>query len=368
VRILQPFYLEDFFDQYEHVSDGRINLASSDALPWTVAELRVRTAACETRAEPTDFSYPDIKGLRAALATTLRLPMEELILPTAGAAEGIALVMHELAARLGGSGKVAIPAPSYGAFEGLARLLGLQVATYRYDRARHWNSNPTELVGLAGECDAVVVLNPHNPTGQNTDVNVLQSARDALVARDGTLVVDEVFRDPDEEGSAHGALQGPHVVRIGSLSKMYGLPGLRLGWVTAEPERLRAMRTVQQYLTLSPAATTVAVARPILRTLASFSRGALIRANRETLVAWAASHSGILTISDPVGGTTVVMEPKGSREENLLFDAFIAAGVLLVPGSRFGGPSEQAWFRLGYGTDAASLREGLDRVAAALRQ
>src|SRR5688572_7783780 len=110
-----PFGLEEFFDHYEH-KPGLINLASSDALPWSTASLRSQGVAVTDEAPPT-LAYPDVKaGLYAGLERLLNPPAGVDILPTSGAAEAIALVMHEHADRfrMSGNGLMAVPAPTYG--------------------------------------------------------------------------------------------------------------------------------------------------------------------------------------------------------------------------------------------------------------
>jgi hypothetical protein len=112
-----PFALEDFFDHYEH-KPGLINLASSDALPWSAASLGSQGVAARD-VVPDTLAYPDVKtSLCSGLNRLLNPPDGIKVLPTSGAAEAIALVMHEHADRFrtNGNGRMAIPAPTYGAF------------------------------------------------------------------------------------------------------------------------------------------------------------------------------------------------------------------------------------------------------------
>lgn len=363
---LRPFLLEDFFEQYEHRSDI-INLASSDALPWSLKELENIGVPMDLNVGLESFCYPDVKQrIHPGLEAVCDVPLGWSILPTTGAAEAIAITMHELSA----SGKcesIAIPSPSYGAFAGLARLLRLEIYTYSYLRDSAWAVDTSELLRLAATCDAIVVVNPHNPTGQLIENNTLQEVADKLTDRGKSLIVDEVFRIAGEESHARRLAQkGRNVLILGSLSKTYGLPGLRLGWIIAPRDQFRRMRTIQYYLTLSPSTMTATLAASILGRLKDFSRGTLIQQNRKVIRQWATDHRGLVSISEPNGGTTVVVEFASAATEVELFNAFMKQSVLLVPGSKFDMPPEPAWFRLGYATQEDHLYDGLQRLITAI--
>jgi aspartate/methionine/tyrosine aminotransferase len=365
-RVMIKFRLEDFFDTYEHCPE-LINLASSDALPW--GNLFLQDHGLDLpHDESFTFSYPDVKArLLPGLIRHCNPPAGMELLPTSGAAEAIALAMHEISDRYSARGDrcVAIPSPSYGAFQGLAELLSLPTKTYEYHPMRSWAPDFEEVLELSKQCAALVITNPHNPTGHVMSSELLQQIAAVLAANDATLIVDEVFRVPSETASAIEL--GKNVIVIGSLSKAYGLPGLRLGWIAASKERLAQLRTVQQYLTLTLNAVTVVLGARILANVSLFSRADLLRQNRRILADWTNVHKHIVSISPPVGGTTVCLTINESIEEETLFKNFLRNGVLLVPGLRcFEVHPEIRWFRLGYGTDSHTLHRGLDRISTAL--
>ena len=238
---LVHFELEDFFDEYEHRA-GLINLASSDALPWSIADLE-RKGAIALGDTVSTLQYPDVRRhLYPSLEKFLKPPPGVALLPTAGASEAIALVMHELVATLAPheSRPLVIPTPSYGAFRGLAALLGLPIETYPYIPSRGWEPDLVALADLSRRCAALVITNPHNPTGHVMDPSLLTKLSQEISSSGGTMIVDEVFRVAGEDSSA--MTLGPHVVVIGSLSKTYGLPGVRLGWVATNEERVARLR------------------------------------------------------------------------------------------------------------------------------
>jgi aspartate/methionine/tyrosine aminotransferase len=286
------------------------------------------------------------------------------VLPTAGAAEGIALVLleHWDSRKAQTSGLVGLPSPGYGAFQGLTSLLGLSTKTYLYHPRRAWAPDFDEVLALARLCTVLIVIRPHNPTGHVMPFDFLRTLAQELGSRGGILIVDEVFRVLGETESATGL--GAHVVVIGSLSKTYGLPGVRLGWVAASNDRLGRLRTLQQYLTLTPNTLTVAVGGALLREPGRFSRADLIHKNRNELLEWAKTAQRHLSISEPQSGTTVCLTIKTTLPEEPLFERFRDAGVLLAPGNRCFdfNPDGIRWFRLGYGTDTEVLVRGLGIV------
>jgi aspartate/methionine/tyrosine aminotransferase len=127
---LPVFALEEFFDLYEHRGD-LINLASSDGLPWSVAELQRNGVSWPTSPD-TGMHYPDTRtALIPRLTRFCDPPPGFGVLPTSGAAEAMALVMHEISSTDDGADKrpVGIPRPAFGAFRGLASMLGIEVET-----------------------------------------------------------------------------------------------------------------------------------------------------------------------------------------------------------------------------------------------
>lgn len=367
--MIVPFGLEDFFYEYEH--DANLaNLASSDALPWTAAELEAEGIALPDIAKVI-LNYPDVRGqLLPVLETFCALPSGMEVLPTSGGAEAIALILNDLAALFTSRERcvLGLPVPAFGAFHGLASLLQLPVQTYSYAPARSWCPDRERLLALSTTCAAVVITNPHNPTGHVLPQAFLQQIADRLTERDALLIVDEVFKIRDEGVSAND-LKG-NVIVLGSLSKTYGLPGLRFGWIVAQSTRLRRLRTLQQYLTLSLNGLTVAIARAALAKPDVLSRGAHIRTNRQIVREWALALDGVIDLSPSQGGTTACVTVSASGvSEQRLFDKLKKSGVLLAPGVRcFEFDPGPCWMRLGYGGDTSVLRSGLLLVESVLRR
>ena len=362
---LRPFQLEDFFAEFEH--PGLLNLASSDAAPWTLQEVFKHCPDLRADFKRLSFNYPDVsESLVPALQKFCKPPPQMDILAVSGAAEAIFLILTERRSRRDDQLRVAVPRLSYGAFAGVSHLLGYEVIEYDYKNGGDWSLDANSLRRAARNADTVIINNPHNPTGRLIDEKLLHDISDIVAKKKGTLLVDEVFRLPKDCPSATHL--GAHVTVISSLSKVYGMPGLRLGWIVTSQKNIGRLRTLQQYTTLTPSVFAQAVGKEVIKHHNLFSRRDLLQKNRSFLLTWARKNSGCVRLIAPEAGTTAVLEIISSRSEDYLFNLFESSGVLLVPGSRcFGVNNTKPWFRLGYGAPKTVLRKGLETISRALR-
>ena len=363
---LHPFALEDFFANLKPRA-GLIKLASSDAAPWTMEEVFTHCPHLRTEFEQLSFDYPDVnESLVPALRNFCKPPTGMDVLAVSGAAEAIFLILTERRSQRDDQLRVAVPRPSYGAFAGISHLLGCEIIEYEYKNGGDWSLDADSLRRAATNADIVIINNPHNPTGRIIDKKLLREISDIVAKKQGTLLVDEVFRLPEDCPSATHL--GTHVTVISSLSKVYGMPGLRLGWIVTSKTNIGRLRTLQQYTTLTPNVFAQAVGTEVIKHHNSFSRRDLLQKNRSVLLTWAQENSGCVRLIAPEAGTTAVLEINSNQSEDGLFKLFENSGVLLVPGSRcFGVNNMKAWFRLGYGASETDLQRGLDTISRALR-
>lgn len=364
---LRQFELEDFLFDYEHRED-LANLASSDTRPWTLRELDAGRRRCGDAVSDVSLGYPDVKRiLLPSLRRFSECPDGMDALPTSGTAEAILLSLIGLRCKYGRQLRIAIPRPSYGAFDGISYLLGYDITHYMYRPDANWTVDSRQLIELSAECDVTVINSPHNPTGGLIEGELLDRLVRNCRESGGTLLVDEVFRLPEDGKSATG--HGRHAIVVGSLSKVYGLPGLRLGWLVADEGLVERIRTLQQYTTLSVNSFAVALGAKVFDNPMSFAQGTLLRSNRHIVNQWASEHTTCLRVIPSPAGTTAILEIASEVSEEALFEAFLENKVLLAPGKRcFGVGNSKAWFRLGYGAAEDVLREGLKRIVAALHQ
>ncbi|MFD9220882.1 Rv2231c family pyridoxal phosphate-dependent protein CobC [Streptomyces sp. NPDC060064] len=209
-----------------HLTDLAVNVRAGTPPDW----LRERIACSLT----TLAAYPDGRAARAAVAQRHGVPVERVLL-TAGAAEAFVLLARALTVR-----QPLVVHPQFTEPEAALRDAGHEVARLLLREADGFRLDPAAVPDSA---DLVVIGNPTNPT------SVLHPAADiAGLARPGrVLVVDEAFMDavPGESESLAGRTDVPGLVVLRSLTKTWGLAGLRIGYVLAGPETIEALERTQ---------------------------------------------------------------------------------------------------------------------------
>ncbi|MGI5399837.1 Rv2231c family pyridoxal phosphate-dependent protein CobC [Streptomyces sp. CA-135486] len=179
-------------------------------------------------------AYPDGRAARAAVAQRHGVPVERVLL-TAGAAEAFVLLARALTVR-----HPLVVHPQFTEPEAALRDAGHRVARLLLREEDGFRLDPAAVPDAA---DLVMIGNPTNPT------SVLHPAADiAELARPGRLlVVDEAFMDavPGEPEALAGRTDIPGLVVLRSLTKTWGLAGLRIGYVLAEPGTIAALEQAQ---------------------------------------------------------------------------------------------------------------------------
>src|SRR6266571_1426466 len=171
---LRPFALEDFFAEFEH-RPRLLNLASSDATPWTLQEVFDHCPDLHTDFERLSLNYPDVRESLVPALQKFCQPQPHMdILAISGAAEAIFLILTECRSRRDDQLRVAVPRPSYGAFAGVSHLLGYEVIDYGYTNGGEWSLDADGLRRAATNADVLVINNPHNPTGRLIDEKLLR--------------------------------------------------------------------------------------------------------------------------------------------------------------------------------------------------
>lgn len=233
--------------------------------PGVIERLRARLGAGAAR-----YPDPDATAARAALAARLGVP-REAVLVTNGGAEAIHLAVRAALAGAGtpapkaeaggpaaGAGapaprpappRLVLPAPTFSEYARAARAVDAPVVRVPLSPDDGFRIDPDALAAVLRPGDLLFLANPNNPTG------TLMSRADLerLVARAGatgaTLAVDEAFLGFVAGGEALSlaarAAARPDLLVVGSLTKLYCLPGLRLGYAVATPERIAALAALQ---------------------------------------------------------------------------------------------------------------------------
>lgn len=218
----------------------------------------------------------------------------------------------------------------------------------------------------------IVVTNPNNPTGavlNESEMNeVVQAARRA----NAWLLADEIYRGAEVSGPMSPTFWGRYdkVLITSGLSKAFGLPGLRIGWIVGPEKTVANLCRYRDYTTLTPTYLSDRLARIVMRpdrreAILQRTRS-IIRANLPRLENWVHTHADILTYIPPLAGAIAFLRYQLPISSTSLFDKLRKEqSVLITPGDHFG---VGKFIRIGYGYDVDFLLRGLARIDVTLAQ
>jgi aspartate/methionine/tyrosine aminotransferase len=366
---LTPFRIERWYERYEFATE--LMLSSSDCESVAVAELLAFEPDASERLDALHLGYTEVPGsaeLRGAIASLYERTGAEHVIALAAAEEGIFAVEHAV---LRPGDHVIVETPCYESAIALARSTGAEVDTWRRSYADGWEHDLDALERTFRAGTRLVYVNtPHNPTGTQMRRAVLDRVVELCAERGAVLFCDEVYRelehDPADRLPAVCDLY-ERAVSLGSVSKTYGLPGLRTGWVACRDAALReAIVAVKLYTTICSSAPSELLAALALRNrdrLVKRNR-ALVLQNLELADAFLERHSATLDwvrpSASPIGFPRLRVPDTQAFCERLAGDA----GVLLLPGEVYDEPGH---VRFGLGrTRAEEAFARLDTVLGRL--
>ncbi|KIF02896.1 aminotransferase [Streptomyces sp. RSD-27] len=296
-------------------------------------------------------AYPDGRAARAAVARRHGLPVERVLL-TAGAAEAFVLIARALEAE-----RPVVVHPQFTEPEAALRDAGHRVERVVLRAEDGFRLDPA---AVPEEADLVVVGNPTNPT------SVLHPAATlAALARPGRiLVVDEAFMDavPGEREALAGRMDVPGLVVLRSLTKTWGLAGLRIGYVLADPEVVAKLAAAQPLWPVSTPALVAAEACVAPEALEEAEAAARrIAVDRAHLLAGLAEFEEV-TVSGVAEGPFVLVRIPGAAEVRTRLRAL---GFAVRRGDTFPG-LDASWLRLAVRDRATTgrLLQALDHALA----
>jgi aspartate/methionine/tyrosine aminotransferase len=266
---------------------------------------------------------------------------------------------------------VAMQVPNYMQMPGVARSLGAEVRTFRLHTDRACEPDWDEFErAVTPQTRLLYVSNPNNPTG-----SVLSDAAMArIVARceqTGTwLLADEVYLGAEIEGPRTKSFWGmsDRVIVTSGLSKAYGIPGVRIGWLVGPPALAASCWTQHDYITIGPNKMSDAIARVAVdaanRERCYARTGAILRHNLPIAREWVKSFGGRLTWTEPRAGAIGLMKYAADTPSLEIAERVrTRQSTLIVPGTHVG---IEGHLRIWLGGKEDFLREGLRRIGAEL--
>jgi aspartate/methionine/tyrosine aminotransferase len=268
--------------------------------------------------------------------------------------------------------EVVVVMPNYMQVHGIANGLGARVREVWLREERAWTIDLDALAAAVNERTKVVcVCTPNNPTGQ-----ILSAGEVAAVVRiadrhGAWILADEVYRGAERSGEESPSFsgRGARVIVTGGLSKVYGLPGLRIGWIVAPPERAAAALELKDYTTIAPATISEILAEIALERRKQLLERARFLVNERwpMLEDWAAGHSRELHWTTPAAGAICFFSYRFPIDSMDFVDRLIREyGTMIVPGIHF---RAERHLRIGFGMQGRILHSGLaaiDRLLTSL--
>lgn len=320
-------------------------------LPVTLDELEISGTGA--------YGYPP---LQQAIAGRYRVEEACVV-----AAMGTSMANYlALAALVQPGDEVLIEHPTYEPLIAVARYLGGEVRHFTRRADDGFRLNPAEVErGMTPRTRAVVITNLHNPSSALADDDALRQVGEIAARAGARVVVDEVYLDALWESAPSTAFHlGERFVSTNSLTKVYGLNGLRCGWVLAEPALAERMWRLTELFNNIGVHAAERMSLAALRNLDAIARRSrtLLDANAAALNAFYAARPELDAVPHVHGTVSFPRLRSGDATAlcALLIDRYDTA---VVPGHFFGAPDH---VRIGLGVDPATFAEGLDRLGLAL--
>ncbi len=358
------FEMERMQSTWEH--RVRYDLSESGVEPLTLGEL---LALVGRDLGDLRLGYADGRGREATRAQVARIhpgASADDVLVTTGTSEANFLTVTTLVER---GDEVVVVLPNYMQVHGLARGLGATVREVWLEEDGGWGLDHDRLAAAVNaRTKLVCVCTPNNPTGQLLSAADLDAVARLAEGVGAWVLSDEVYRGTEHDGVESASMWGRYerVVVTGGLSKAYGLPGLRIGWIVAPPERIEAAWAQKDYTTIATATLSEALAEAALakrEALLARTRG-LVAERWPALERWAVGHGRKLRWTRPRAGAIAFFGYSYDVDSGPFVDRLIhERGTMVVPGSQF---LAERHLRIGYGGSVAKLRAGLAEVDAAL--
>jgi aspartate/methionine/tyrosine aminotransferase len=340
-------------------SNARFNLASSGVLDYPLAELPVHIEDLEIGGTgPYGF-----KPLMERLAAKAGVP-EECVVYTHGTSMANYIALTALVRR---GDEVLIERPTYDPLLTILDQVGAKVSRFDRRPEKGFRLGLGELERkITPQTRLVVLCNLHNPSSTFAGESTMQQVGEMAARVGARVLVDEVYLETLFDQTWRSAFHlGPNFVITSSLTKAYGLSGIRCGWILAQPDLVQRMWQIVDFTygsPVHPAELLAVIALDNLNCVRARARG-LLEPNRAMVNEFLRKHPG-LDCEPSHFGTTVFPRLKVGDAEafvKMLREQFETS---VVPGDFFEQPQH---FRIGFCGSHETVLGGLERLDAALR-
>jgi aspartate/methionine/tyrosine aminotransferase len=340
-------------------SRARFNLATSGVGAFPLRELGCTIDQLEINGDSTYGHAP----LQQAIAEKCDVDQDCVV-----AAAGTSMANHLVMAALIDPGdEVLIEHPTYELLLSAALYLGADVKRFTRREDHNYALDAGEIRrAVSPKTKLIVITNLHNPSSVLASEQALREVGDAAHSIGAHVLVDEVYLDAVYENTPRSAFHlGPEFVVTSSLTKVYGLSGLRCGWILAQPALAQAMWRLNDLFASIPAHPAELLSVIAFRHLDKIRQRAraIVEADRALLAQFLAGpEASAFSVVRTNSGTTSFPRLKNGSVDEFLGKLRREYDTSAVPGRFFGMPNH---FRIGMGVNTEMFAEGLRRIALA---
>jgi len=371
---IKDFQVERWLDTYE--TRAKYELAETDAKPFTIEELNQlnpqedllqKLSKMKIGYNPTtgsDSLRNEIANLYGPATST------ENILVTTGAIEADFLLSNVLVNK---EDKVIALWPAYQALYSTAEACGAQLEFWKLSAEDNFQPDLKKLSTIIDKKTKLLVLNiPNNPTGAVINEQQLKTILQWAEEYDFYVLCDEVYHELIFENGIvppYARSLSNRAISVGSMSKAYGLSGLRLGWIAGPESIIEQCWKYKDYTSISNSPISDYLAQFALDNFKQISERnhSIIVKNRETLRIWFEEHKKYFHYYLPEAGVLCFPKLKNIpiSSQQLALDLFNQKSLLVVPGECFDMPNH---LRIGFGGDTQKLEKSLSIFSAYLKE
>ena len=360
---------------YENLVD--YNLSESGVLPMRMSELFDSQEAAQSFLDQ-ELWYPESNGsplLRGRIAQFYPNCKPSNVTVVNGGSEANYLTLWTLLEK---GRRLACMLPNYMQAWGLGRAYAEGVDPFRLvlqERGgqRRWALDVDELEqAVTPETNVILITNPNNPTGAVLSEEEMEAVVRVARSVGAWVIVDEIYRGAEIDGDTSPTFWGRYekVAVTSGMSKAFGLPGIRLGWVIAPEELIEQIWIRHDYVTTTPGFLNERLAaiamEPVKREAILARARKIIRSNLPVLEEWFDEYSHLFRYTRPVAGAIAYFEYDYPISSSELIDQLRKeSSVLLAPGDQFG---LDKGIRVGFGYDIQKTLKGLAMLEEMVRK
>ena len=362
----QPFLMERWMSKFEQ--DVDFNLSESGVHPIVLRELLSDDPDKINQLLATDLNYPHVNGipeLRENIAILYDGAILNNVLVTVGAIEANYIATQTL---LTVGDEIVVMLPNYMQIWGIAKNYNYKLKEFHLREENDWAVDLDELNEVvSNNTKLIAVCNPNNPTGYILTENEMDAVVNIAEGARAWILADEVYsgaeRLTDKQTSSFFG-RYDKVIAVGSMSKAYGLPGLRIGWLVAPSDLISDIWARHEYTTISATMLSnklaaIAMSPEVRPRIIQRTRN-YIRNGYDILQTWMDSHENTFKVVPPQAAAIAFVRyyldiNSSEFAERLRKEK----SVFIVPGDHFG---MDKFFRISYGLPKDYLTSGLNRI------